>query len=531
MPETRSRAITWLVLAAVFLAGLACLAVLPPWEGADETAHWSYVQELADTGHAPVPGRDGISADLARYPGPRAYGDATPFDQTGFPTYRSIHAAGQAPADVHPTRYAGGDRPNWEAQHPPLYYAALVPLYRALSGATLGQNLRALRVESWIFAFAGLAIGALATAYAGPEWARGAAPLMAAWPFMIPQVFPTLARLGNDSLCLLEAGVMWWLLLRLSERLKRSVTILALGVTLGLGLLTKAFFLPIGVGVAAYLLFLGWRGRSLDRGSLAWGGGGAAASLALAAVIGGWWYVGQYHLTHDLTGGGDFVALSQQGGLAAGLARNYSPLAIGRGFAAMFATFAWTGTWSLARPPEILILGPLLLVLIPAATWAIRLPKLPPLAWAPLFLAAPLLASLSYHVFAFVALTGRGASTPGYYLHVLAAPLAFAVALGWRKGPLLPILWAYTGLFTVGAWALELSMFGGCAAKLADNPHFSFRGSSCLFDLRQLGELGHPLAAAAAIAVAILLLGMALALARTARSGLFKAPEIELTAL
>lgn len=491
------------MLLAVLLAGLAAVAILPPWEGADETAHWSYVQELSDTGKAPAAIQGVLSADLDAYPGPRPYGDSAPFDQTSYATYRSVHRSPPKTWDSRPTQFGAGPVTNWEAQHPPLYYALLAPLYRATHGLPFREHLLGLRLASWLLAFAGLAIGALATAYLAPDWARIAAPLMAAWPFMVPQVFPTLARLGNDSLCLLECGLVWLLLLRLTERPDRLGNLILLGLTLGLGLLTKAFFLPISVGVAGYLIFAGWREGALFKGFRS-----AAIIIVIAAAIGAWWYVRQYGVTHELTGGADFLALKHQGGLASGLDRNYSAAALVRGVAAMVATFAWTGTWSLARPPEIFILGPVLLVGIPLASWLIGLRKLPTLAWAPLFLLAPMLAGLCYHIVAFVALTGRGASTPGYYLHILAAPLAFAVALGWRRGPLLPALWLYTALFTVAVWTLEVSMFGGCAAKLANNPHFSFSGADCFVDLHQLQMLARPIWAAglAISALAILTL-------------------------
>jgi hypothetical protein len=504
MGEGSTRGLTWLILLAAFLAGVACCAILPPFEGADETAHWSYLQQLSDTGRAPIPGRDALSADLGRYAGPHPYADAAPFDQTGFPTYRSFRLVHGAVTDAGPGRFAQGALPNWEAQHPPLYYRLLTPVYRALHPLPFRAHLFGLRLVSWSLAFAGLAIGVLATLH-GPAWVRGCAPLMAAWPFILPQVFPTLARLGNDSLCLLLCGGLWAGLLQLETDRRRWPAVIGLGVLLGLGLLTKAFFLPIGVGLAAFLAFSGWRSGRLPRGVAE-----AAVVLALAAAIGGWWYLGQYQITHDLTGGGDFVNLQKQGGLAAGLAAHGSPVAILRGFAALAATFAWTGTWSLARPPEVLILGPLLLVGIPLIGWLRGLRGQPALAFAPLFLAMPLLASLAYHVFAFVALTGRGASTPGYYLHILAAPLAFAVALGWRRGPLLTGLWVYTGLFTLGVWALQLSMFSGCAAKLGDDPHYSFAGAGCLVDGGQISALSYPLLAALAIVAAVVALGFTL---------------------
>jgi hypothetical protein len=505
MESAKSQLFTWILLAAVFLVGIAALTLQPPWEGADETAHWSYIQELADLGHAPRQGVDMLSADIARYPGPHPYGDAEPFDQTGFPTYRSFREAPVAIGAVAPTHYQPSEDLNWEAQHPPLYYQVMVPVYRALHALPFRDHLEGLRFASWLMAFSGLALGVLATLYLGPDWAKSSAPLMAAWPFMAPQFFLALARLGNDSLCLLLNGFGWMLVLRLTSRIDRPIVrllpeALLLGGALGLGLLTKAFFAPISLGAAAYLVFLGWRSGRPARGAIL-----AAIVLAVALAIGVGWYLTQYASTHDLTGGGDFVALKRNGGLAAGLGAHADPVALVRGFAAMAATLVWTGSWSLAKPPEILILGPLLLILIPLATWVSRLRKLPPLAWAPLFLIGPLFLSLCYHVVAYLALTGSGASTPGYYLHILAAPMAFAVSLGWRKGIMLPALWLYTALFTIGLWVLEASMFSGCAAKLRVDPHFSFKGATCLVDINQLAVLGHPTVAAGALGLAAVL--------------------------
>jgi hypothetical protein len=147
------------------------------------------------------------------------------------------------------------------------------------------------------------------------------------------------------------------------------------------------------------------------------------------------------------------------------------------------------------------------------------------------FLIGPLFLSLCYHVVASLALTGAGASTPGYYLHILAAPMAFAVSLGWRKGIVLPALWLYTAVFTLGLWALEASMFSGCAAKLKVDPHFSFNGATCLIDVKQLAVLGHPAIAAAALGVAVVLVVIVAAQWRPVLVSPGETPEPELTRL
>lgn len=520
-----TRKLILLILAAGFLAGVGVALILPPFEGADETAHWSYLQELADRHHPLQLGRDSLSADLQRYKGPRPYADGPPFEKNGGETYRSFHQHGGALDGAKPGAFADSQTSNWEAQHPPLYYAALLPAFQLARGLDFKHGLELLRLVSWLIAFAGLAGGVMATAALGGERLAKLTPIMALWPFAAPQFFPSLARLGNDSLCLLEAAIAWTMLLLLNQRLRQPLVWLVAGLALGLGLLTKALFLPIVVGYVAFLVFLGWRKGELREGLMA-----AAATGVVALIVGGWWYLAQYQATGDLTGGQDFVQLKAQGGLMAGLARNASPLALLRGLAAFVATFAWTGTWSLARPPEVFILGPVLLVALGLWNWARSLRVAEPaetaMDWAPAFLALPLILSLLYHVLAFVALTGRGASTPGYYLHVLAAPLGLALAMGWRGGLMQRLLFGYTFGFTLAVWALQLSLFSGCAAKLGQDPHYSFTGAACFLDGRQLAVLGEPVPALLCALAALGLLVYAASLAQPWRGGDRDEPEL-----
>ena len=48
------RAAVWLVVFAALLRGLVWAVALPPWEGPDEPAHFSYVQRIATEGSIPA---------------------------------------------------------------------------------------------------------------------------------------------------------------------------------------------------------------------------------------------------------------------------------------------------------------------------------------------------------------------------------------------------------------------------------------------------------------------------------------------
>ena len=476
--------VTVLLLAAVALVGLAHAALLPPWEGFDETAHWSYIQQLADTGRPPRYGVDGLSADIDRYPGPMTYSGAAPFDRTGRPTFRSYAQDGAPLIFGGPSRYASDSAPNWQAQHPPLYYAVLAPLYRLAQGRGWIDHLLVLRLASYMLAFAGFAVGVLAIWRRGAQFGAWAAAIVAAWPFLFPQFFPEFARLGNDSLCLLFAGLGWACLLELLAGEAGWGAAAALGVVLGLALLTKAFFLPIGASAGALLLARWWIGGRRP----AWLGQAVLAG-ALALAIGGWWYVEKKLETGSLTGSDEFIRLGRAGGSSA-LVQGFSAGEFTRGLAVIAATFLWAGTWSLARLSELWLAIPAALLLVCGVDYARGLGRGGLVAWAPLALAAPLAAGLVYHVFVWMA--GTSAVTPGWYFHILAGPLGLAVALGWRRPRLLGALAGGTAVYTAFAWAYQLSMFSGCAAKLGSDKHYNFAGRACFIDLHALARLTHP---------------------------------------
>jgi hypothetical protein len=172
-----SRWAWWLLLLAGALAGLAAALILPPLEGFDEIAHWSSLQQVADTGSDPRYGIDTVSTDLFRYRGPIPYG--APGLPAPTETYQAYRHAG-APALVMHAGVYGRSRPgggfrNWEAQHPPLYYRLLAPLFAATRGLLLRDQVLALRLASWSLALCGLLVAALGgAAMAGGRRARGA---------------------------------------------------------------------------------------------------------------------------------------------------------------------------------------------------------------------------------------------------------------------------------------------------------------------------------------------------------------------
>src|SRR4051812_15136689 len=117
-----SRAILLLSLAASVLTGLGHIALLPPFEGFDETALYSYIQQLAETGRWPTRG-DKLSQDVVRY----LEVAPTTENMHGRWSYPKFFAAGPevreaGRAAIHsspasPRAWIPGHENNWQAQH------------------------------------------------------------------------------------------------------------------------------------------------------------------------------------------------------------------------------------------------------------------------------------------------------------------------------------------------------------------------------------------------------------------------------
>ena len=175
-----ARAALWLLAGHLFV-GLAHVAVLPPWEGFDETAHYSSVQQLADRREVPELYQARMSTDVERYSrlAPLPYS----LESQGGITYRTFFAGSgeelaRAREFIHgrpdePRRYAPGGLGNWEAQHPPLYYLVLVPVYGSTRHMSWAMHLVTLRVASYALAWTALLTGVCACLLAVPSTLEG----------------------------------------------------------------------------------------------------------------------------------------------------------------------------------------------------------------------------------------------------------------------------------------------------------------------------------------------------------------------
>ncbi len=487
------RRTTIVLLLASLLLGLAQLAQLPPWDGFDEPGHYSYIQQIAETGTWPRFG-DPMSADVDEYlkvapttsslRAPWTYKDFAEASPEKIETGRNAVHSARDPARPWRT----GRIINWEAQQPPLYYLAMAPAYLLSKGWSLAAQLMLLRGLSYLLAWIGLCVAALSVRKDAYPMASALFLAPALWPAFFPMWFPEMARVGNDSLVVLVAACAWLALVRLVQSDGGVRHHLALGAALGVGLLTKAIFLPFVAVVFLVLVYRIWRVRG-DRAAASRRARGFVVWFAAVILIAGWWYLLQLVETGSLIGSNDAIHLRQAGGLIEGLRQNASVRWIARLPWHFELSFLWSGTWSFVRPPFAtlipLALTPPLLVL--GYILSVKVRRLESvLDWTPLLTAVLFLAALGYHSLILIALGTAGA--PAWYLHafapVLAPLLGRGLAGAFAARPLRPVvsvLMIYPTLFLLLAFVVQGLFFAGCGGpKGPDSSYYDLAsGSSC----------------------------------------------------
>jgi hypothetical protein len=478
------------LIAAALLIGIGYIAMLPPFEGFDEYAYYSSIRQVADTATIPFYRDSFIDKNVEDYLniGPMRWGSENPpFTVAGRMTYQSFFANADAVAHYRHYRLSPADwsfaqdtELNWEAQHPPLYYILTAPVMRATEGLSLVTQVLILRVSSYLLAFAGLLVAWLAMR--SRQLPGGVLVGFFLFPFIVPMFFGEFARIGNDSLCALLLGVIFALsfdaVYRDEPKLKSA---LATGICFGLGLLTKALFLPVLTGYALLMVSQAWRARS-DPVQLRRRTSALLLVLVPTLLLGGGWYAYQYVAYGSPFSSFEMINLADRGGLIANLLRNFSFYELGRQMVVLLVTWSWGGSWSLVR------ISPLLhLPLLIATAWIIlcyideiRRKPVTDFAWLPVWIGLPFFAGLAGHILVAIALGTGG--TPGWYLNVLAPFLALAVAYGierinrsGRGRIVLAATLAYAAVFFIIALWCQMALFAGCAIK-SDQKYYQFTG-------------------------------------------------------
>jgi hypothetical protein len=311
------------LLASIFLflgiKQLMFVISLPPWQGHDEPAHFSYTQYLVE--EKKLPNQTGaIEAKTlsysAEYAASEISTDASRLMNAHNKQLRLVHQRFQAEFFRYPalassfdnlSRYPlmRSDSPanftdiyyklpdtevyqNSAAVYPPLYYAIEAIPYLSVYGSDILTRLMAMRIFSGLLYLLALWIGYLLMMRLTKKFLVSVTALSLAG--LLPVFSHLVAGVNNETMLFLLTTLALYWLVRLNERLTWRHSIL-LGITLGLGLLTKPqFVVIIPLAVLPYMFHV-WNNKDMrwHKALLM-----LVAAWALTLAIGGWWYVWAY---------------------------------------------------------------------------------------------------------------------------------------------------------------------------------------------------------------------------------------------
>ncbi|MFQ5453099.1 MAG: hypothetical protein ACE5D6_02805, partial [Candidatus Zixiibacteriota bacterium] len=149
---SENKIILAVILCFIFLF-LSHGLIIPPFEGFDESAHYSYISLLSDRWQIPDFRTTlfDASIDNTLTNMPRRYSGTPPYDSVDGITYYQFFndftdperkRIGENYWDVKQyVSYQPGKEINWQGQHPPLYYLIMILPYRLLSNSTTAARL------------------------------------------------------------------------------------------------------------------------------------------------------------------------------------------------------------------------------------------------------------------------------------------------------------------------------------------------------------------------------------------------------
>lgn len=480
----------------LLMVGMAYVTMLPAFEGFDESAHLSRVKEVTFSPKSALNATSFIDKSVIDFAGPVPYSSGNPPYNLGN-TYPIFFANQEAvlsfvqhyKKDSIGLGFTPTNKQNWQIQHPPLYYLFMSPILSSLDDFSFLTQLTILRIFSFFISISGFFLGYLAFKNLSINRTEGANPLIgfAFYPIIFPMFFLEFARVGNDSLCILLIGTLSYYLSLWLKNKNEYKKLVVVGIFLGTGLLTKAFFIPITIGMLFFLAFqylYNDHANGCDRNYLL----DLRCVLIPVVAIGGSWYLFKFFSHGDFGLGGETIELVSTVGVRKGLMHNFNFLAFLKGLLVPLVSFSWAGTWSLVRFPIVIQLP---MLFLEAWIFCLFIKRLKSSDLAEYELLALLMFIFLYlglviHVLISMALTGLGTSG-GWYLHILSPWLAPAVGTVLHsilrdkfERLILLVLVIYSVLFQwVAIWS-HMALFSGCAVKDVDKGFLFLASDLCL---------------------------------------------------
>jgi 4-amino-4-deoxy-L-arabinose transferase-like glycosyltransferase len=273
----------WLCLAVALLNGFAWSLISPPFQVPDEISHVAYVQYLAETGKAP----HHVAGDYMSEEERQTLESLRFFKVVGQGANRPIWTADEQRAldavEAAPLDRVSDGSSSTAVNNPPLFYALQAVPYELASGGSLLDRMFAMRLLSVLLsALTVLCVFLfLRETFPRSPWAWTTGALAVAFQPLFGFIS---TGVNNDSGLFLASAFLFWMLARsLRQGLTRRRGV-AIGLAIGLGLVTKLTFVAFVPAAGLALLALALRGKP-GRRRVAIESLGIAAAVAAVPVI------------------------------------------------------------------------------------------------------------------------------------------------------------------------------------------------------------------------------------------------------
>ena len=302
LPITRQYVL--LLLVAVFAKQAFQVVVFPPFTGHDEVAHFAYIRMVADERRVPLmPDLEEWRVAYDRGDDPE--GDFLPLDLYPYQRYALDWCCGKGSNngqfDQRPAAawsLMGKPFPNgWQyaANHPPLYYVLMTPIYWATDSLSIESQqyaIRAAAIPFWL-GIVWLSFLIVRNIFPRDAFLGMTVPTFVAFQ---TQLSYEGAMINND---ILSFAVFTLILYQLTRGVRLGFTLpraLGIGLVLGLGLLSKGTLITAAPLIAVAIVYrVGWRNirRWVPLG---------AATAGMAAAVSAPWYAYLYRTYGNLDG-------------------------------------------------------------------------------------------------------------------------------------------------------------------------------------------------------------------------------------
>lgn len=248
----------WICALVACLNALSWSIVTPPFQAPDETDHFAYVKQLAETGELPSSSSEQISAEeLAVLFGLRHFYVMREPQNHTIATQAEVEELHHYLALASQPTIPGSPAAGVAASQPPLYYALESIPYR-LAGGNVLDRLEWMRFTS--------ALMTALTAMFAFMFVREAAPgARWAWPVgglavaLVPLLGFMSGSVNPDSLLFAVSAASFYCLARAFRRGLSTHGAIAIGTATALGFLTKVNFIGLAPGILLGVIVLAMR--------------------------------------------------------------------------------------------------------------------------------------------------------------------------------------------------------------------------------------------------------------------------------